>query len=660
LSGSQKYRADIDGLRAIAVVAVVFYHAKLGPFTGGYVGVDIFFVISGFLITSIIVQELAEGSFSFGNFYERRIRRIFPALFTVIAVSVAAGWLILTPQDYKQFSLSMIYMAGFISNVFFKRRAGYFGPAAETQPLLHTWSLAVEEQFYVFAPIALLLLFRVAWKSRGPVLLTVAALSLAGAAYGVSHELPFAFYYLQSRAWELIVGMLLAVGVVPVVRSQWVGEALAAAGLAMITWAVLRYTPDTPFPGIAALLPCIGAALIIHSGSQTPTYVSRFLSTRPTVFTGKISYSLYLWHWPLLVFAAYEWGTDFGMRERIALIVLAFVLSILTWAFIEQPARKKESTDLERPVLASGLAAIAACCASGYVIKKMDGFALRLPPPAQAIMRDALLPQKIDKYCAEKSQYRLAIKEACLLGDPSQRGLKFLLWGDSHAFAIADEVSNIAAQLKLKGALIATGGCPPVLGLESISRQTFAKCIDHNASVLESLNNEDVREVIIVARWAHYSEGVGIGEVVNNNIRHFVDGDAAKNRAEFERLLRETILQITATGRHVTILGPVPELLYNLPSTMVKDLMHGKQQDYSLPRQEFDKRQANLLPILATFENIPLVRVLYPAKLFCDDSKCKTIENGTALYKDDNHLSQAGVHLLDGFFREALAPILRP
>ena len=374
MSGSLAYRADIDGLRAIAVLAVVLYHAKVAPFTGGYVGVDVFFVISGFLITSILVKDMNEGSFSFAGFYERRVRRIFPALFTVIFACIAAGWFILTPQDYKEFALSMIYMGGFVSNVFFKRRAGYFGPAAETQPLLHTWSLAVEEQFYVFAPIVLLLLYRFAWKSRGLVLSVLAGLSLVSAAYGVSHELPSAFFYLHSRAWELIAGMLLGLGVVPLVRAQQVAEAMSITGLAMIAWAVFEFTPGTPFPGLAALLPCLGAALIIYSGAVVPTFVSRLLSARPAVFIGKISYSLYLWHWPLLVFAVYEWGVDVGMRERIGLIVLAVVLSILTWAFIEQPARKKSGQRTQRLVLAAGLAAIAMCCATGFV-------AYRCPPP---------------------------------------------------------------------------------------------------------------------------------------------------------------------------------------------------------------------------------------------------------------------------------------
>ena len=656
MSVSLPYRADIDGLRAIAVLSVVLFHAKVGPFTGGYVGVDIFFVISGFLITSILVKDLEAGTFSFAKFYERRIRRIFPALFTVVLTAAVAGWFILTPQDYRVFALSMIHLGGFVSNVFFKQRAGYFGPAAETQPLLHSWSLAVEEQFYVIAPFALLLLFRFTWKSRGRVLAAVAVISLASAAHGVSLELPSAFYYLHSRAWELLTGMLLGLGVVPLVRAKPLAEVMAMTGVAMIACAVFLFTPATPFPGFAALMPCLGAAFIIHSGAQASTFVSRFLSLPTAVFTGKISYSLYLWHWPLLVFANYEWGADVGTRERLGLVALAVVLSILTWAFIEQPARKYSAPNSHRPALASGLAVIAACCATGYVIKTMNGFDSRLPPQTQAFLQRAVTQRKINKSCREKSEYQLEFQGGCRLGDAKQSETTFILWGDSHASVIADKVSAIATSASLKGGLITAAGCPPLLGLEDISRQSFATCIKRFAPVIESLRLPSIKRIIIAARWASYSEGEGVGLADLIGAKHFVDGDRTRNRAEFERLLRKTIAAITSSGRSVTILGPVPELPYNLPSTVIRDTLHGKVRNYALPLQDFLKRQSFVLPLLANMGTLPGVRVLYPHRDFCDASICTTIENGVSLYTDDTHLSGDGVNHLQRLLEEALAP----
>jgi peptidoglycan/LPS O-acetylase OafA/YrhL len=549
VSGSLAYRADIDGLRAIAVLAVVLYHAKVGPFTGGYVGVDVFFVISGYLISSMLVKEMSEGSFSFAGFYERRIRRIFPALFTVVFASIAAGWFILTPQDYKEFGLSVVYIGAFLSNVFFMRRAGYFAPVAETQPLLHTWSLAVEEQFYVIAPLALLALYRFAWQSRAVILLMLAAASLVSAAYGVSHEWPSAFFLLHSRAWELMTGVLLGVAIIPPARTQALAEALGCIGLVMIFAAILLYSPVTSFPGFAALLPCLGAGLVIHSGAAAPTVVQRILATQPLVFTGKISYSLYLWHWPILAFAAYASDGALGAPERLALIAIAILLSIGTWAVIEQPARQKRGDASQKRVFASALVALAASIVIGFGIKKTDGIIMRLSPEAQAVVKSVARDNRYDDACSAELQKQQTAEGLCVLGDPHQATASFVLWGDSHAATIATELSAIASKAALRGTLVATGGCPPLLGLEDVSRRTFSKCIDHNIVVANILKQDNLRHFILDARWALYSEGRGSGGEIGVNVRRFADGDLDKNRAEFARLFRETLKTITASGR---------------------------------------------------------------------------------------------------------------
>jgi peptidoglycan/LPS O-acetylase OafA/YrhL len=655
VSVSLPYRAEIDGLRAIAVVSVVLFHAKVGPFTGGYVGVDIFFVISGFLITSILVKDLASATFSFAGFYERRIRRIFPALFTVVLAAAVAGWFILTPQDYKQFGLSMGYMGVFLSNVYFKRNAGYFGPAAETQPLLHTWSLAVEEQFYTIAPLALLLLYRFAWKARAAVFIALSIASLAFAAYGVSQEWPSAFYFLQSRAWELMLGMLLALGIIPNVTSRSIANGLGMFGLAIIAWAVMAYTPETPFPGVAALLPCVGAALVIHSTSAATTWTQRLLSLPPAVFFGKISYSLYLWHWPLLAFAAYEWGAELHTTGRVGLIAIAVLLATLTWAFIESPARRMPGGPRQRRAFAAGATAIAICVAAGFAIKKTDGIVSRLPPELQLLTRQAATEPSSSEPCSSDHTSGQQPEDGCILGDKSRSTATFVLWGDSHADVIANELSNVAKAAGLKGLLIATGGCPPLLGLENLSRLTFGKCIDANAAIREVLQRPEIRDFIIDARWAVYSEGKGPGGTVSVRARRFVDADDAANRAAFAALLRDTVKAITATGRSVTLIGPVPELKFNLPTTIIKDRMHGRSGAYALQRAEFDSRQVFVMQTLADLEPLPNVRVLYPDKSLCDRNFCNTVENGTILYKDDNHLNPQGVKKLGVLLRDALS-----
>ncbi|HEY8581046.1 MAG TPA: acyltransferase, partial [Beijerinckiaceae bacterium] len=327
------YRPDIDGLRAIAVLAVVIFHARLGVLPGGFVGVDVFFVISGYLIASIILKEEAEGRFSLARFYERRIRRIFPALFVVVAASAALGALVLTPIDYVAFGRSAVAALAFYSNIYFNRQAGYFAPDAETQPLLHTWSLGVEEQFYVVAPFVLLALQRRAGRWRGPIFAALFAASLGVSAWGVEREAQWAFYLPHARAFELMCGVALAMGLVPAVRDRNMREALAALGMALILGPILLFSAATPFPGFAALAPALGTALLIHTSTPDDrTQIGAVLARRPMVFVGKISYSFYLWHWPLLAFGEYHWGAALTAPGRAALLVGAAGLAALsTW-----------------------------------------------------------------------------------------------------------------------------------------------------------------------------------------------------------------------------------------------------------------------------------------------------------------------------------------
>ena len=641
---------------------MVLFHARLGPFTGGYVGVDIFFVISGFLITSIIVRELATATFTFTDFYQRRIRRIFPALFVVVASCFAAGWFIQTPKDYANLANAAIKTAVFISNIHFSAMTGYFGPAAETQPLLHTWSLAVEEQFYAIAPVALIFLYKAGSRLRTGLFAALAAASLAYAINGVQQQSPAAFYLLQSRAWELMTGMALAMGIVPPVTSKRSADAVSLLGLVMIFYAVLMYSSETPFPGLAALLPCLGAALIIHGGAAGPTWCQSVLSTPAFVFIGKISFSLYLWHWPLLAFAAYEFEAVPGPLARISLIAAAFILAILTWRYVEQPARKShaQSGASGRTVLASGAAAIFVCLLAALAVKRSDGFAWRLPASAQALM--SLTPHTggIPLNCKRDKQTSDATTTVCLLGDIAASKTTFApafaIWGDSHAAAVGGEFSNIAKAEGASGLLQYIPGCPPLLGLNALSQRSFNKCLPGQASIAKLLENHDIADVVLVARWAMYAEGSVSANELKTNVRRFVEGDAIANRAAFSRLLRETVSTITASGRRVTIIGPVPELPFDLPSVVIKDIMRARARNLTLPRAEFDARQAFVMQELADLERIPNTRVLYPHHVLCDHDICKTSENGVLLYTDEDHLSPYAVGKLAAMFREIFKP----
>ncbi len=358
-----KYRPDIDGLRALAVLSVVLFHTFPKLMRGGFIGVDIFFVISGFLISTIIFQSLARGEFSFLDFYARRVRRIFPALITIMLTSFIAGWFILFPDEYKQFGQHMMGGALFVSNLVLYKESGYFDTAAEIKPLLHLWSLGIEEQFYIIFPLVAWL----AWRARLNMLSFVTLAGVVSFALNVSHieaNQVWSFYQPQARAWELMMGAMLAIFVTD--TSGWMNKVgskmdlyvarliyrrdvalepgLALAnfkswlGLALIVYGLSTISKDTHFPGKWALLPTVGAALLIWGGPQA--FVNKsLLSNRVAVWFGKISYPLYLWHWPILVFLRISMGDTPIWFLRVGVIVTSIVLSWLTYRFIEKPIR---------------------------------------------------------------------------------------------------------------------------------------------------------------------------------------------------------------------------------------------------------------------------------------------------------------------------------
>ncbi len=624
-----RYRADIDGLRAIAVLVVLIFHAGLGPVSGGFVGVDVFFVISGYLITSIIVSEASRGEFSFADFYERRIRRIIPALMTVIATSAVIGWYVLVPADYVDFARSAIAAAAFYSNFFFNDQAeDYFAPSADLQPLLHTWSLGVEEQFYLIAPFFILLLLGRLQRFRGWLVGGVFLMSLAISGYSVQAGWPSAFYLLPSRAFELTIGMVLALGLIPGIANRGLRQIAGLCGLGLIATAALLFTDDTPFPGFAALVPCLGAALLIHSGGHADTWVYRILATRPTVFVGKISYSLYLWHWPLLAYAHYTAVDLLTTQERVALLGLAFVLSVVTYYCIEQPVRQRKVFATRRQVFAGGGVALVTCLVGTLAIVGTRGVPMRLPEAAAEFA--SALPGKRETLapCLAGS----ATGE-CSIGFPGSPKASFLLWGDSHAQMVSRRIADIAAERGLKGRTVMRGGCPAVFRRGYEYEGQFHKCFRNLIAVERIVASSDIDHVILAGRWGSYR---------------------AQNGKEFSEALRHTVRVLRDSKRTVTLIGPVPELPFNLPSIMTRDLMHGERGDYSVPFMTFQARQSAILQTLQELDALPGVRVLYPHLKFCDETRCSTVQDGIPLYVDDDHLSPTGVKIIAGLLDDAL------
>jgi peptidoglycan/LPS O-acetylase OafA/YrhL len=336
-----QYRKEIDGLRAIAVIPVILFHADLQLFNGGFIGVDVFFVISGYLITSIIQRDLLEGTFTFPRFYERRARRILPALFLVTLSTLPFAWFWLLPSEFESFSKSLVALSGFASNILFWRESGvfggYFAAAGLEKPLLHTWSLAVEEQFYVLYPIFILLFWRIGRHRLFLLIALIALTSLALSEYGQRFHPPANFYLLPTRAWEILIGSLCALHMAK--TGQLRSNTISLFGLALIGFSIFSYSDFTPFPSVYALVPVIGAALIILFAAPG-TVTAKILSPGIIVGAGLISYGAYLWHYPLFVFARVRSIEAPSSALLSAMVVSSFALAYLSWRFVEQPIRK--------------------------------------------------------------------------------------------------------------------------------------------------------------------------------------------------------------------------------------------------------------------------------------------------------------------------------
>jgi peptidoglycan/LPS O-acetylase OafA/YrhL len=386
-----KYRAEIDGLRAIAVLPVVFFHAGFSQVSGGFVGVDVFFVISGFLITRILIDELDADRFSIVAFYERRARRILPALFVVAASCIPAAWLLLTPSEMKRFADSLAAVSVFSSNILFWRESGYFDTAAELKPLLHTWSLAVEEQFYVAYPAFLFVIYR---KGRGfivPTLLALFVASLFLAEFFVREKPSAAFYLIPTRGWELLLGAVCTLGLR---REHGAGtrldNVLSAAGLVMIGLAVFAFDESTPTPSLYTLIPTLGAGLVLLCAKPN-TLAGSLLSWGPVVGIGLISYSTYLWHQPVLVFLRYATQGAFEAAARLAAIAATLGLGYASWRFVEAPFRKRRLVP-SKWIAIVGVAGTAGIFSIGLAGHLSEGFRT-LRPENPAFARDALLQQ---------------------------------------------------------------------------------------------------------------------------------------------------------------------------------------------------------------------------------------------------------------------------
>ena len=648
------YRSDIDGLRSLAVIPVVLFHAGLG-FSGGFVGVDVFFVISGFLITGIIRAEIAEGRFSILRFYERRARRLFPALFAMLAAVLALACAVMIPSDLMDVARSAAAAMLFASNIHFFLDIGYFNEAGALKPLLHTWSLAVEEQYYLLFPPALVVVHRLL-GGRG----TNAALAIAAAAsfglcvWGTARYPDAAFYLPFTRAWELLLGALVAAA--PPIRAGWAAGGLGLLGVAAIVWSVAAFTEGADFPGWRAAIPALGAAAIILAGGVGPA--ARLLSLRPFVMIGKLSYSLYLWHWPVIVFASYGAAAPLGLGARIGCVALAVLLASLSLRFVETPFRTGRIGAGRARIFAWNGVGGGLVLAAAAALVIADGAPRRFSANLRAAdAAEGLLHDRRD--CHFLTVARLRADDVCIRGAAGVAP-SFALVGDSHADALSPGLFAAARDAGAAGWQITGAGLQafpdrwrPIEGGPTPISRAIIRFLE---------DRPEAKTVILSGYWSYYATG--------NAYRHkrglWVDAAYDGSGPAYNpRSLKSAIAQLAARfpdrrfvllddagagpGLHLKTYARIYAVSGARPPSGVSLAEAARQRaTYELIFKDLaaQSRQIAYLPVHAAL---------------CSAWGCPLFDGRRrALYRDGDHLSVHGAMILRDGFRAMLRDQRRP
>ena len=639
-SNSVSYRADIDGLRAVAVVPVVLYHAGIAPFSGGFVGVDVFFVISGYLITSLIIRQIERGKFSLSDFYLRRIRRIFPALFLMMAICAVAGWILFSPHAYRRLGDSIFATVLFSSNVLFWLQSGYFSTPLEDRPLLHTWSLGVEEQFYVFFPIFVVLVYKFFPRRLIGLTFALGIASLALNILTVKSHPNFAFFLAPTRIWELFIGALLAMGALVPPRAGIWSDFAGFVGIALIGCAIFGFSKETPFPGFAALLPVIGAIAIIWAGTGGNGIVTRLLSHPIPVLIGKISYSLYLWHFPLLAFGAYIFVAGLSLTAQFALIALSTVLAFASWRYVEQPVRKGRWVfGKSRSVYGAAAAALVLFGGFGLAAHFAHGFPGRFDNRDLQILASETDINPDRGLCLRTdSGTEISRRPLCKLG-LDDAAPEFVVWGDSHAESLRAAFDGAAKKGLRGGIFYGTAGCIPALGID----RNGSGCSRANAAILESfLSKPSIHIVVLSGRWALWAEGVPYKhEGGHPLIMTDASGARIDNHKGLAAALERTVAKLVAAGKQVWIVGPIPEIGYDVPRALYfNSLGISRSLDIRPTLKEFNDREGFVLKLIASITKKYQTRVIWPHRYLCDTGFCQVEKDDRALYIDDHHLTR--------------------
>jgi peptidoglycan/LPS O-acetylase OafA/YrhL len=648
-----RHRREIDGLRAVAVVPVVLFHAGFPAFAGGFVGVDVFFVISGYLITGLLIGELGQGSFSLARFYERRARRILPALFLVMLCTIPFALLWMLPPALKDFSQSLAAAGTSTSNVLFWLESGYFGPVASEKPLLHTWSLGVEEQYYLVFPLFLMLIWGLGRRRVFCVLAAIALASLALSQWA-AHDAPSANFFLApTRAWELFAGSLCALWQFE--RPQRSNGALAALGLGLVLAAVFAFDEATPFPSLYALVPVGGTALVIlFAGPGTGT--ARLLSARAVAGIGLISYSVYLWHQPLFAFARIRSIQAPGTPLLLVLTALSFALAYFSWKYVEQPFRRGTASLLpsRRALFGASGAGIAALVLLGLLGHAGDGLPGRIPAAAyHSVAAAADRDDRAAECLPPPEGFDVAAAfERC--ADGVGGSFRVALLGDSHADVFAQGLRSALGEVGISFVQLTADSCPPFPDLVADTKD----CRDYFSATFPALEHHGIDVVVIAARWTAYAVNSrfdnGEGGVETGPMHPFaVAGTPASAAAYTPRLMQvfvDGVRRYLAAGYKVVLVYPTPEAGWNVPATLSKLALFERKAEVSLST-DYRLFLARNRPVMDAFDGIddPGLFRVRPDEVLCnviDRDRCTNAAEGEIYYYDDDHLSNTGANLV--------------
>lgn len=650
------YRPDIDGIRAIAVLTVVIFHAFPALMPGGFIGVDIFFVISGYLISSIIFKALDNDSFSFSDFYLRRAKRILPPLIFMIVVVLMIGWSVLLPVEYAELGKHSMAGLGFVANIVLWLETGYFDNAAELKPLLHLWSLGVEEQFYIFWPMLIL----VAWRMRLSLVKTLVSLALLSFGLNIlmtRYEPDAAYFLLHARAWELLLGAGLAwmsvQGYSLKVYGKRTTNTASLLGFLLLLASVMLISKGSFFPGWWALLPTIGTVLLIAAGPDA-LINKRLLSSRFMVFIGLISFPLYLWHWPLLTFARIIHGEEVSAKYLSGALFLALILSWLSYKAIETPFRRSQ-----RLAPLTGLICLGLVAALGsHNIYSRDGLNFRIKDAqaqaeAQALEWPPHLRSGVD--CKPAGLESLTL--GCQLMRQTEPANAVII-GDSHAnhYYWVLEAAFKGSETNLLQ--LSRGGCPPLVGLKFLNDGVVVPCSDSIDPVIDYVvQNDSIRTVFVAGRWMAYMTGRDIDDPADHVPDETIfigepgPNGGSQRMATFLTALNSTLEKLTESGKRIVFLHAVPELPFN-----ARECISWTPNQFvsRIPRESCDfnskvtmARSSEFRPELdSLLDQFPSVVQIDPGNMFCDSENCRVRQDGVLLYRDDDHLSIDGARWL--------------